>query len=65
MRLIHRAGVIYKERGAGGVFIRGLKKMLKPFYETNSALWFERDLRLKLPHLITKITAAADLSSKN
>lgn len=65
MELIHRAAAIYKEKGAGGVFIRGLKKMLKVFFETNSAIWFERNLALNLPYVITKIPIAVDSSATN
>lgn len=61
--IIHRVTAIYKEKGARAVFIRGLKKMLKIFFETNSALWFERILTQDLPCINAKIPAAADLSA--
>lgn len=63
MGLINKAAEIYKEDGARGVFLKGIKKGLRPFFETNSAFWFERGLAQELPRLTAKIPAAAELFS--
>lgn len=44
---------------------RALRKAFRPFFETNSAFWFERGLDIDLPRVAAKIPAAAELFSAN
>ncbi len=65
MELNGRLAEIYKEEGAWGVILRTIKKTLKAVFETNAALWFERDLARELPRLAAGIPASAELFSPN
>lgn len=58
-----RISEIYKEEGLGGLCLRALRKASRLVFDTNSAIWFEKDLSQNLPEQNITIPLDINLSA--
>jgi RimJ/RimL family protein N-acetyltransferase len=56
---------IYRKHGFKLLLIRGFKKLANYLFQTNSAIWFEKDLSLPLIDITPKLAVEAHLLSKD
>lgn len=63
MGVVSKILAIYKEKGLFEVIARGLKKIIRPFFDTNSAFWFECELSSELPPVISALPVEINLFS--
>ena len=54
---------MWRQEGLPAIIQRGLKRLIRPFFETNSAFWFTRDLSAPLPEISPRCPVEIDLSS--
>src|SRR3989338_2043101 len=64
MNFINKTAQIYQREGAFAVLNRGVKKIIRPVFEANSAIWFERDLLQPLPKIICNIPLKLNLKAR-